>query len=114
MSLTFFGTYNLTLQLSRIDASPNGWTDNDFGMNWVAHSFAPQTRTKLEEKHMYHLLILDGQMSYCSFNFIAEAERAHIIVLCLPPHTTHILQPCDVGMFGLLASHYWKIAMETA
>ena len=23
-----------------------------------------------------------------------------IIPLCLPPHTTHLLQPCDISLFG--------------
>ncbi|THH03719.1 hypothetical protein EW146_g10358, partial [Bondarzewia mesenterica] len=30
-----------------------------------------------------------------------------ILPICLPPHTTHRLQPCDVGVFGPLASA-WK------
>jgi hypothetical protein len=29
-----------------------------------------------------------------------------IIPLCLPPHTTHLLQPCDVGLFGPEATLY--------
>ena len=30
-----------------------------------------------------------------------------IIIICLPSHTTHALQPCDVGAFGPLAQS-WK------
>jgi DDE superfamily endonuclease len=29
-----------------------------------------------------------------------------IILLCLPPHTTHILQPLDCGPFATLAIKY--------
>lgn len=32
--------------------------------------------------------------------FIDLAEENNVIVLCLPPHTTHKLQPLDVGVFG--------------
>ena len=35
--------------------------------------------------------------------------RAHNIVpLCLPPYTTHYLQPLDVGMFSPLEEAYKK------
>jgi hypothetical protein len=38
---------------------------------------------------------------------MAHDSMAHdnnkIVVVCLPLHTTHALQPCDVGVFGPLA-----------
>ena len=40
-------------------------------------------------------------------------ERHKIIVLCLPSHTTHRLQPCDVGVFGPLNST-WKAEVNKA
>jgi hypothetical protein len=54
----------------------------------------------------YRLLILDGHNSHCTFRFSHFAEQHHILILCLPSHTTHALQPCDVGVFGPLAT-YW-------
>jgi len=54
----------------------------------------------------YRLLILDGH-NYCSYKFLSFAQAHNIIILCLPSHTTHVLQPCDVGVFGPLAIH-WK------
>jgi DDE superfamily endonuclease len=32
-----------------------------------------------------------------SIPFIEYCEQHHIIPLCLPPHSTHVLQPLDVG-----------------
>ena len=29
-----------------------------------------------------------------------------MLVLCLPPHSTHLLQPLDVGLFGPLQHAY--------
>jgi hypothetical protein len=29
-----------------------------------------------------------------------------MVVLCLPSHTSHILQPLDVGLFATLQHHY--------
>jgi len=44
---------------------------------------------------------------HCSYRFLSFAQAHNIIILCLPLHTTHILQPCDVSVFGPLAIH-WK------
>lgn len=58
------------------------------------------------------LLILDGHNSHCSLKFVLYAERNGIIVLCLPPHTTHRLQPCDVGVFGPLANVWSRVVKD--
>ena len=55
----------------------------------------------------YRLLILDGHNSHTTYKFCAFAEKHKIIIICLPSHTTHRLQPCDVGIFGPLAAS-WK------
>jgi len=36
------------------------------------------------------------------------ARENHIILLCLPPHTTHARQPLDVSVFKSLKSHFSK------
>ena len=55
----------------------------------------------------YHLLILNGHNSHCTFTVCKYAADNTIIVICLPLHTTHALQPCNVGVFGPLAQS-WK------
>src|ERR1700733_9248509 len=61
----------------------------------------------------WRLLILDGHNSYCTYSFVLFCESKRIIVICLPSHTTHVLQPCDVGVFGPLASS-WKAEVNQA
>lgn len=46
------------------------------------------------------LLILDGHGSHETVKMIDLALSHGIIIFCLPPHTTHKLQPLDVGVFG--------------
>lgn len=60
----------------------------------------------------YRLLILDGHNSHCTYQFCSFAEKNKIIILCLPSHTTHVLQPCDVGVFGPLLL-FWKSEINT-
>jgi hypothetical protein len=45
------------------------------------------------------MLILDGYGSHLTLDFISFCEEHKIIPLCLPPHTTHMLQPLDVVLF---------------
>jgi hypothetical protein len=61
----------------------------------------------------YRLLILDGHNSHCTYRFSKFAKDHNIIIICLPSHTTHVLQPCDVGVFGPLASS-WKAQVNQA
>ncbi|KDQ53044.1 hypothetical protein JAAARDRAFT_99261, partial [Jaapia argillacea MUCL 33604] len=49
----------------------------------------------------------DGHNLHCTYRFCKFAADNRILILCLPSHTTHALQPCDVGVFGPLAQS-WK------
>ena len=57
--------------------------------------------------------MLDEHSSHCTYRFFKYAEANKIAVICLPPHTTHILQPCDVGVFGPLAQRWKTEVMKT-
>ena len=54
------------------------------------------------------LLILDGHVSHINYKFLSYCERNDIVVFCLPLHSTHLLQPLDVGLFSPLQTHYQK------
>ena len=47
-------------------------------------------------------------MLHINYTFLLWCEAHGIIVFCLPPHSTHLLQPLDVGLFGPLQQHYRK------
>jgi hypothetical protein len=55
------------------------------------------------------LLILDGHSSHQTAEFDAFCKENAIICLCMPPHTSHLLQPLDVGVFGPLKRAYGKL-----
>jgi hypothetical protein len=89
----------------RIGVSDNGWTTNDFGVAWLRH-FVKQI--KGHRVGSYVLLILDGHESHKSLSFQELCEENKIIILCMPPHSSHILQPLDVGCFAPLKRAYSK------
>ena len=92
-------------------ASPNGWTDADVAAEWLEKVFDPETRPLMSGSSK-RLLIVDGHNSHTTLKFLLYAERNGIIILCLPPHTTHKLQPLDVGVFNFLAKAWSKEVTE--
>jgi hypothetical protein len=89
-----------------ISFSDKGWTDQELGYLWLTKDFHPATVNRAGEG--WRLLILDGHNSHLTYPFCIFAKEHKILVVCLPPHTTHVLQPCDVGVFGPLASAWRK------
>jgi DDE superfamily endonuclease/Tc5 transposase DNA-binding domain len=84
---------------SSISTSPNGWTDDFLCTEWFWKSFIPQA-TARNTSGKPILLIYDGHGSHETTELIKLARENNIILFCLPPHTTHKLQPLDVGVFG--------------
>ena len=85
--------------------SEKGWTNNDLGLQWLEKVFNKSTRTQTGRSRR-RLLIVDGHSSHVNLPFLEYADANSIIILVLPPHTTHRLQPLDVGLFSPLAQHY--------
>ena len=82
--------------------SDNGWITQELYIEWFNFFLKniPPTRPLL--------LIEDGHSSHVSIEVIELARKNDVHLLCLPPHTTHLLQPLDVGIFKSLKSHYNK------
>ena len=52
--------------------------------------------------------MLDGHGSHITIDVIEYARSEEIHLLCLPSHTSHILQPLDVGVFKSFKSFFSK------
>jgi hypothetical protein len=81
----------------RIGVSNHGWTTNELGLAWLQHFIQ---HTEARTVGSYRLLIIDGHESYQSLAFQDLCEENRIIALCMPLHSSHILQPFDVGCFA--------------
>ena len=53
-------------------------------------------------------VIVDGHSSHVIWRVVQYALNHNIHMICLPSKSTHILQPLDVGCFGLLQTTYEK------
>ncbi|RPB06567.1 DDE-domain-containing protein [Morchella conica CCBAS932] len=84
--------------------SPKGWTDSKLGMDLLVNNFEKYTAPVAKDR--WRLLILDGHVSHMTWEFFDYCLSHKIVPFCLPPHSTHLLQPLDVGLFGPLQRHY--------
>ena len=91
--------------------SPKGWTDDILGMEWLEKIFEPESRA-ICGNGVPRLLVFDGHGSHITYNFIQYCLNHDIILLCLPSHSTHLLQPLDVGLFGPYQHFYGQAVDE--
>ncbi len=88
-----------------ISTTHNGWTTNEKGVEWIQHF---EKHTKPRSCGAYRLLIMDGHESHHSTDFELFCKGRKIITLCMPAHSSHILQPLDFGCFGPLKKAYGR------
>jgi hypothetical protein len=90
-----------------LSTSENGWTTDKIGLQWLKEVFEPWSQRSITGAK--RLLILDGHSSHQTAGFDAFCKENAIVCLCMPPHTSHLLQPLDVGVFGPLKRSYGKL-----
>ena len=82
--------------------SPNGYMDSELYLLRFKRIFL-----KYAPKERPLLLIQDGYKSHITIDLIDEARENDVEILCLPPHTAHILQPLDKVLYGPFKTR-WK------
>ena len=73
--------------------SKSGWMETEQFFHWFQDVFVKNSRPKLEGPIV---LYLDGHLSHISIEVIDLAISNDIHLICLPPHTSNVLQPLDV------------------
>lgn len=95
----------------KVTVSENGWTNDNIGLIWLKDHFDKYTQGRTVGN--YRLLILDGYGSHVTAEFDQYCSQNSIILLCMPPHSSHILQPLDVSCFSVLKRFYGRGVEET-
>ena len=87
---------------SLLAAQKKGWVTSKLYLRWFKFflSQIPPLRPIL--------LIQDGHSSHITVDLIQLAKENDIHIMCLPSHTTHVLQPLDVGVFSSFKHHVGK------
>ncbi|KAJ8927483.1 hypothetical protein NQ314_020055 [Rhamnusium bicolor] len=77
-------------------ASKSGWMTSPFFVDLLKH-FQKITNASKENSTLIHI---DNHETHCSINAINYARNHGIHLLSFPPHTSHKLQPLDVGVYS--------------
>lgn len=93
-----------------IAVNDTGYMNQQLAYQWIQH-FNHQTKGRTTGK--YRLLLCDGLSAHITREFIQFCEKNDIILYFLPPHSSHKLQPLDVGVFNVY-KHWHSEAVEAA
>jgi hypothetical protein len=94
----------------RLDIIDNGWTTDEIGIKWLTKLFIPITNTRTSGS--YRMLVLDGHGSHLTPEFDRTCTENNIIPVCMPPHSSHLLQPLDVSCFAVLKRQYGQLVEQ--
>ncbi|KAJ4432731.1 hypothetical protein ANN_21369 [Periplaneta americana] len=88
---------------------PSGWINTTVFSEWFDH-FISNVKPSVNEPV---LLILDGHHSHTrNIALIDKARAHHVTIVCIPPHSSHKIQPLDKTFMGAL-KHYYSEEVRT-
>lgn len=104
-----FARLRMTPQLSKngppdsiYECSKSGWMTEELFVVWLKHF----CRFSNPSKENPVLLIADNHSTHISLSAYELCKSKGIVMLSLPPHTSHRLQPLDVSVYGPLKAAY--------
>ena len=90
--------------------SPSGWMVEINFLLWMKKIFIPTVTPYLSTGPV--ILFLDGHYSHIGIDLIKLCREKNVWLYCLPPNTTHVLQPLDVAVFGPVKAA-WRSIVKT-
>jgi hypothetical protein len=93
-----------------IETSEKGFTTNEITVKWLQHYIK---YSDAGPNSQWKLLIIDNHGSHATPEFITLANYNHILPYPLIPHSSHFMQPCDVGLFGPY-KHWHNVKLNKA
>ena len=86
--------------------SDSGWSNNDVFLEYLKTHFLEHVPARGPQQSV--LVIYDCHASNVNQELIDWASKYRVVLFVLPPHTSHVLQTLDVGIFGPLKSYYYN------
>ena len=86
-------------------STEKGWTNDALGFKWL-EIFDRYTKAKARQGRDWRVLWVDGHGSHLSMDFLLWSIEHRIHIAVYPSHSTHRLQPLDIGLFSPLSSYY--------
>lgn len=86
------------------EVSDSGWSNEKIFLRWLEH-FKTNTGASNENKV---ILILDNHESHCSLPIWKFCKANGILMVSIPPHSSHRIQPLDLTIFGPLKRAFYQ------
>lgn len=86
------------------EMSKSGWSNSEVFLNYLTKHFVSFVNTSNSDTPT--LILYDGHRSHISLTLTEWAKQHNIILFVLPPHSSHLTQPLDVGIFGPFKNMY--------
>lgn len=83
-------------------AEKKGWMNQDLFVQYLKH-FVKHTRPTEKDPV---LLVVDNHSSRMSLEAVEYCRKNYVVMLSLPPHSTHKIQPLDVTFYGPFKTYY--------
>lgn len=85
-------------------ANPSGWINEELFSKWFDHFLSWSQPTHRPQPVV---LIMDGHGSHTkNLDVITKARENNVILIALPSHCTHKLQPLDIAFFKSMNTYY--------
>lgn len=91
-----------------LSVQPNGWMDSEIFLTWFEEKFLPFTAARRSPTTPV-VLILDNFSGHVHPATLKLARDNDVIMVGLPPHSTHITQPLDVTLMKPLKDYWTKM-----
>ena len=90
------------------NGTKSGWSDDNCFLDYLEKLFIPNT------KHLPRplLLIFDGHYSHLTIKVVRLSIENGIHLLCLPSHSTHLLQPLDIYTLKYVKQQWKQLLWE--
>lgn len=89
--------------------SDNGWMDSEVFTSWLQEVFIPGVEARQVKKPV--LLLIDGHKTHVTMKASDICVENGIEMYCLLEHSSHLTQPLDLRLFGLLKQS-WREAVR--
>lgn len=87
----------------KYEAAESGWSNSWVFKKWFLEVFLPETAPPMS---LWRILVLDGHKSHVTTDIMFLAWMNKVQLLYSPPHSSHITQPLDVGIFSPLQEYF--------
>lgn len=94
--------------------SKSGWMNGETFYEFIANIFFPWLQQNQVDLPI--ILFMDGHKSHLTLHLSKFCAENGIILIALPPNSTHIMQPCDVSLFKVMKLkwkqlvHEWRVS----